>query len=47
MNSTYRDCLWRIAFAFLLYDLEHGGSYGDMYPYLVAVGLQVHPSETE
>jgi hypothetical protein len=40
MNSTYTDCLWSIAFAFLLDHLARGGSYETWYPYLVALGLQ-------
>jgi hypothetical protein len=40
MNSTYTDCLWSIAFAFLPEHLASGGSYETWYPYLVALGLQ-------
>ena len=41
MNSTYKDCLWSIAFAFLLDHLACGGSSKTWYPYLVALGLQL------
>ena len=40
MNRTYTDCLWSIAFAFLLHHLARGDSYETWYPYLVALGLQ-------
>jgi len=40
MHSTYRDCLWSIAFAFLRDHLARGGSYDEWYSYLVALGLQ-------
>ena len=40
MHRTYRDCLWSIAFAFLLDHLASGGTYETWYPYLVALGLQ-------
>jgi len=45
VNSTYTECLWSIAFGFLLDHVEHGSRYSAMYPYLVALGLQVPPPE--